>query len=76
VLEVLDLGTGRTTRLGTPARVFVSQVVWAGPDRVLVAVHTLAGGRGGVLSCRVGTGRCVQVALGEGSRSPDLVLSR
>ena len=25
---------------------------------------------------RVGTGRCVQVALGEGSRSPDLVLSR
>ena len=76
VLEVLDLGTGRTTRLGTPARVFVSQVVWAGPDRVLVAVHTLAGGRGGVLSCRVGTGRCVQVALGEGDRSPDLVLSR
>ena len=47
-----------------------------GPDRVLVAVHTLAGGRGGVLSCRVGTGRCVQVALGEGGRSPDLVLSR
>ena len=76
VLEVLDLRTGRTTRLGTPGRVFVSQVVWGGPDRVLVAVRTLAGGLGRVLSCRVGTGRCVQVALGEGSRSPDLVLSR
>ena len=75
VLEVLDLRTGRTTRLGTPGRVFVSQVVWGGPDRVLVAVRTLAGGLGRVLSCRVGTGRCVQVALGEGSRSPDLVLS-
>lgn len=76
VLEVLDLRTGRTTRLGTPGRVFVSQVVWGGPDRVLVAVRTLAGGRGRVLRCRVSTALCVQVALGHGSGSPDLVLSR
>jgi hypothetical protein len=75
VLEVLDLRTGATTRLGTPGPVFVSQVVWGGPDRVLVAVRTLAGGRGRVLGCAVSTGRCVQVALGEGSRSPDLVLA-
>jgi hypothetical protein len=72
---VLDLRTGRTTLLRTPGRVFVSQLVWAGPARVLVAVRTLADGHGRVLSCGLPTGRCEQVALGRGGASPDLVLS-
>jgi hypothetical protein len=76
VPAVLDLRTGRTTPLGIPGRVFFSQVVWAGPDRVLVAVRTLSGGHGRVLGCHLPTGRCVQVALGRGGSSPDLTLAR
>ena len=38
---------------------------WGGPDRVLVAVTTLAGGRGSVLRCRVGTGCACRWRSGE-----------
>jgi hypothetical protein len=72
-IQVLDLRTGRTVLLGVPRRVFIAQLVWAGDDTVLAAVHTLAGGRGAVLRCRVGHA-CRQVDLGAGGSSVDLVL--
>ena len=73
-VQVLDLRTGRTELLGVPRRVFVAQLVWTGEDTVLAAVHTLAGGRGAVLRCRIGHG-CRRVALGAGGSSVDLVLA-
>jgi hypothetical protein len=54
--------------------VFVAQLVWTGDDTVLAAVHTLAGGRGAVLRCRIGHA-CRRVALGVGGSSVDLVLA-
>ena len=58
-VAVLDVRTGRTTRLGVPRRVFVRQVVWE-RGAVLLAVTTLDGDRGAVLRCQVGHG-CRQV---------------
>ena len=74
VVIVLDLGTGRTVRLGVPPRVFIEQIAWLGDDSVLVAVHTLAGDQGAVLRCQVG-GDCRRLALGAAGRSADLVLA-
>ncbi len=75
VLRVLDLRTGRTTKLGTPPRVFVSQVTWRDAHTVLVALHTLAGGRGAVLRCRIGA-PCRRLALDAPGPAADLVLAR
>jgi hypothetical protein len=72
-VQILDLRTGRAVQLGIPDQVFVAQLVWTGDDTVLAAVHTLAGGRGAVLRCRVGHA-CRQVDLGKGGSSVDLVL--
>jgi hypothetical protein len=71
---VLDPRSGRTVRLGLPRRVFVAQLAWTGDNTVLVAVHTLAGGRGAVLRCAVGH-PCRRLRLGPGVHAVDLVLA-
>lgn len=74
VLRVLDLRSGRTSRLGIPPRVFVSQVTWRSADTVLVSLRTLSGGRGAVLSCRLEQ-PCRRLELGAPGPAADLVLS-
>ncbi len=74
VLRVLDLRNGRTSRLGIPPRVFVSQVTWRSTDTVLVSLRTLSGGRGAVLSCRLEQ-PCRRLGLGAPGPAADLVLS-
>lgn len=73
-VAVLDLRTGRATRLRVPPQVFVRQVGWE-RGAVLLAVNTLDGDQGAVLRCRVGDA-CRQVRLGRVGSRVGLVLAR